>query len=108
MRIQGKKGKTVEMRVKKTQGKSRKHYINLLLIDKEISVVKQMKPLCSLVPTFHWQVGQVSYSSCSRKNVLHTKTSMLTGMSATSKNLPIKKTKKHKDFFSHMAVRTKS
>lgn len=63
MRIQGKKGKTVEMRVKKTQGKSRKHYINLLLIDKEISVVKQMKPLCSLVPTFHWQVGQVSYSS---------------------------------------------
>lgn len=57
---------------------SRRHITNMPLSDNDISVGKWVKPeqklLCSLVSTYHWQVGQVSYSSCSRENVLHFKT----------------------------------
>lgn len=65
-------------------GESRRHITNVPLSDNDISAGKWVKPeqklLCSLVSTYHWQVGQVSYSSCSRENVLHFKT-LPTGVS---------------------------
>lgn len=77
---------------KEKNGKSTEHIINMLLSDNQISVGKRMKPenlklLCSPVSSYHWQVGQVCYSSCSRENFSHFKT-IATGMSLPDRRTP--------------------